>query len=158
MKITFVPKQSLGTRKIGRLGMNEHEQAFVKKFISAQRQDRYFSLLSSARRRSKFRNRISHALFFDLDRRYLYEVNDLAPDITDSIRHLLSGNGSESLCHVMCDDADLDGKEMTFEEAECQWDALCGIIISIVPGQLVYYRPERPNKNYVLLRKHSNHP
>jgi hypothetical protein len=41
----------------------------------------------------------------------------------------------------------------TRAEAEARWDALCGILISVVPGKLVVYRPERPNDNYLLFKE-----
>ena len=132
--------------------MNEHEQAFVKEFISTPRRDRYAGLLSSEKRRSIFRNRIAHALVRDLDARYLFEEDNLAPGTADTIRRLIQAKEKNSLCLVMCEDTALDGQEMTLEEAERQWDSLCGIVISVVPGKLVYYRPERPSSNYVLLK------
>jgi hypothetical protein len=134
--------------------MNEHERAFVKEFITPRRRDRYFQLLSAVKRRGKFRNRIAHALVLDLDSRYLHEEDDLAENIANTIRHLLERAGhANASCYVMCENATLDAQEMTLGKAEAEWDALCGIIISVVPGNLVYYRPERPGKNYVLLKE-----
>jgi len=133
--------------------MNEHEQAFVKEFISPQRRDRYIGFFSSTKRRSKFRNRIAHALLRDLDARYLFEEDKLVLTTANAVRHLLQSKQRNTRCYVMCEDTALDGQEMTLEEAERQWDSLCGIIISIVPGKLVYYRPERPSENFILLKE-----
>jgi hypothetical protein len=134
--------------------MNLHEQALVTEFISAHRRDRYLLLLSSAKRRGTFRNRIAHALLWDLDARYLHEENNLATNLANAIQRLLERAGKANApCHVMCEDTALDGQEMTLGEAEQRCNGLCGIIISVVPGKLVYYRPEPPSKNYVLLKQ-----
>ena len=133
--------------------MNEHEKAFVNEFISAQRRERYFGFLASNKRRKILRNRIAHALFHDLDARYVYEENNLTADTANTIQRLLKASEENPLCYVMCEDQALDGQELTPYEAERRWGALSGIVISVVPGQLVYYRPERPSDNYVLLKR-----
>jgi hypothetical protein len=133
--------------------MNEHEQAFVAAFVLSERRERYFSLLSSVKRRAKFRLRIAHHLVHDLDSRYLYSEDNLPEEVSIKIRRLLEHLGQLSVTsYIMCEDSALDGQEMTLGKAEAEWDALCGIIISVIPGKLVYYRPERPNENYVLLK------
>jgi hypothetical protein len=134
--------------------MNEHEQAFIASFVSSARRERYFHLLSSAKQRTKFRFRMAHALARDLDARYLYVEDQLPPDVSDLIRRLLKQvGGLNAQCYIMCENIPLDGQEATIAGAERQWDSLSAIIISVVPGALAYYRPERPNKNYVLWRE-----
>lgn len=133
--------------------VNEHEQAFVQELVLPHRRDKYLHLMSSAKHRSKFRNRIAHALIRDLDSRFLYDEDKLPDEAVKKIHRLLGQVASlKAQCYIVCEDEILDGEEMTLGQAEARWDALCGIIISVVPGKLVYYRPERPGKNYVLLK------
>jgi hypothetical protein len=133
--------------------VNEHEQAFVQEFVLSQRRNRYIHLLSSAKKRRTFRNRMAHALVGDLDSRFLYDEDALPDDAKKRIDRLLNQFGRSSApCHTMCEVEMLDGQDLTLGEAEAKWDFLSGLIISVVPGKLIYYRPERPNKNYVLLK------
>jgi hypothetical protein len=134
--------------------VNQHEQAFVTEFISSARRDRFILLLSSPKQRRKFRDRIAHALIHDLDPRYAHHEGSLPANLAGKIDRLFRKvDQSGARCSVMCEDESLDGREMTFAEAEARWDALCGILISVVPGKLVVYRPERPNDNYLLFKE-----
>jgi hypothetical protein len=133
--------------------MNEHEQGFVARFVSSPRRERYFHLLSSAKQPTKFHLRTAHALGRDLDARYLYVEDELLPDVSNLIRRLLDQvGGLNAKCYIICENIPLDGQQTTLAEAERQWDSLSAIIISVVPGKLVYYRPERPSENYILWR------
>jgi len=93
---------------------------------------------------------MAHALVDDLDSRYVHDESSLPEDVAKEVRHLL---GQARECYIMSEDRTLDGHEMTLGQAEAKWDALVAIMISVVPGKLVYYRPERPSKNYVLLKQ-----
>jgi hypothetical protein len=109
--------------------------------------------MSSPKQRSKFSNRIDHALIRDLDSRFLYYQDALPDDKAKRIRRLLGRAGQlQAQCHVMSSDGTIDGQDMSLGQAEAEWDWQAGILISVVPGKLVYYRPERPSKNYVLLK------
>ncbi len=97
---------------------------------------------------------MTHALARDLDAKYLYVEDELPSDVSDLIRRLFKQvGGINACCYIMSENIPLDGQVTTLVKAEGQWDSLSAIIISVVPGRLVYYRPERPNKNYVLWRE-----
>lgn len=128
--------------------MNEHESAFVNAFVLSNRRARYLSLLDSGKGQSKFRDRLSGALLRDLDRRYLFKDEDVASGAATLIREL----GGNPVSFVWAEDPDLHRKFMTLDAAMSSWDSLSGIVISILPGRLAYYRPERFSSNYTLFR------
>jgi hypothetical protein len=109
--------------------------------------------MSSTKQRSKFRNRIAHALIDDLDSRFVYDEDSIPDDAVKKLHPLLVQVGKlRAQCYIMCEVETLDRQQMTLERAEAEWDSLSGIIISVVPGRLIYYRPERPSTNYVLFK------
>lgn len=114
--------------------------------------ERYVGLLMSPKRRGIFRDRICHALIHDLDPRYVFLENELPEEISRSVRSVMAKVPADSKCSVMSEYSDLDGLEMTLDEAERRWDAMSAILISVVPGQLVYYRPEPISQNYILFK------
>jgi len=133
--------------------MNEHEKQFVASFVVSKRRERFFAFFSSPKKRAKLIGRLAHTLLNDLDERYVYVEDKLPKSEADRIRRLAqSVNGTGRECYVLAEQQELDGKELSFDQAQSDWDKLSAIIISVIPGKLAFYRPERPSDNYVLLR------
>jgi hypothetical protein len=133
--------------------VNEHEQAFVQEFILLHRRDRYIQLFGSSKKRSKLRDRLAHALVRDLDPRHVYDERAMPDAVAKELSRRLRRAGElEAPCYVMSEDVTLDEQDMTLGQAEKDWDTLSAIVISVLPGKLAFYRPERPSKNYVLLK------
>lgn len=129
--------------------MNEHEHAFVTAFIVAERRERYLTLLSNPKRRAKILNRLNHHL--DFNRSLATELGYGSPD---SLAEFLEAKGAKATCYVIADNRKLDGQELPLAEA-C-WHAFTdgfGIVLSCVPGQLAFYRPEAPGPGFILERK-----
>jgi hypothetical protein len=134
--------------------MNEHERAFVVSFMLPKRKERYLGFLSSHKHRSKFIGRMAHKLLDDLDERYVREQEKLSKTEAERIQHLIyAADESGRVCYVVSEQPELDGKEMSFDQAQSGWDQSSAIIISVIPGKLAFYRPERPSEDYVLLRE-----
>ena len=56
--------------------------------------------------------------------------------------------------YVFSADPDVDGLQMTIEEAQSAHDASDrGAVVSVVPGKLAYYCPESPEGHYILFRE-----
>lgn len=128
----------------------EHEQAFVRAFIVADKQERYLTKLASSRRRRDITQRLYHNL--DYDPRYVAQVparEQTAQDILALLRKL----GAPESCHAIAADIELDGKDLPLEKAlERVVGVVDGAILSCVPGVLAYYESEDLKGRYILSR------
>jgi hypothetical protein len=129
----------------------EHEQGLAL-FISPEWRTRFRESLSDAPRRKKLLNKLHH--FRHLDMRFAQEVP--SRDQSSSIVGVqLRERGAPRGCHILSNDADLDGREMTLDEALSElldrgsWQST---FVSCVPGQLAYFHDEEVENRFILER------
>src|SRR5271155_5772570 len=129
--------------------MNEHELKFVMSFILKEKRGRYLELLSKPKRRSKILGRLNHTL--DIDYSFATPLHAIAefalPDLVISL-------GAGPTCHVIADACPFDGEEMAIgDAARVATLNQFGVLLSFIPGELVYYKPESPGPGFLLQRK-----
>lgn len=128
----------------------EHEDGLAR-FIAPGWRDRFRNGLGS-KRRDKILFQLDH--FRHLDARFLTPV-PTASQTSEYLRPELRRRGAPERVHVVSQDDDLDGKEMTLA------DALRVIVdgdgysafISCVPGKLAYFHEEEYENRYILQRR-----
>ena len=76
----------------------EHEQAMVKAFIVARKQQRWLDFLAKPKRREDILRTLSH--LHDLDERYLY-WRVPAPQLLPVILEMLQPRGAPEQCYVV---------------------------------------------------------
>lgn len=113
--------------------LNEHEAALIQAFIRPERQEMFIHRMSSDKRR-RFLDRLNHRFIDDLNPAFVKHRQDFS-------RRVL-GN-PESPCYLMADEQDYDARTVTVSEAfNILHAAYFGIIVSFIPGRLVYYKDE----------------
>lgn len=127
--------------------MKEHEQAFVRAFVVAGKQERYLAKLGSKRHRKEFLSRLHHNL--DYDPRLATQVPPSEQSSTGILERLCK-LGAPTQCYAIAADVTLDGRELPLKVA---LDAVVGmgsgVGLSCVPGVLAYYESEEMNGRYV---------
>jgi hypothetical protein len=130
--------------------VNEHEQAFVRAFVVADKQERYLAKLGSKRHREEFLSRLHHSL--DYEPKLATRVPP-AKQSSSGILELLRNLGAPSQCYAIAADVTLDGRELPLKDA---LDAVVGmgsgVVLCCVPGVLAYYESEETNSRFVLSR------
>ena len=125
---------------------SEHERALVQSFILPDRQERYLELLAKPERRRDITKTLAH--FKHLDMRFATKP----PHTTRDIVTVLLAKGAPETCHVISEDSDLDGKEISLIEGlETIHGRGVGTFLSCVPGRLAYFEAEEGR--WILERK-----
>jgi hypothetical protein len=126
--------------------MPPQEEATIRAFITPNRRPRWIQALNSPKRRRLFLDGLNHCP--DLDPRFAR----LLPPNADVVR-LLRDHGAPSICYLISDVAELDGRELPLVEAVQEVAAAgWGTIIGCVPGRLAYYRDEEGSRHFLLVR------
>jgi hypothetical protein len=127
----------------------EHEEALVRAFILPVRQSRYLELLLNPKRRKDVTKLLAH--FKHLDMRYAVPIpstHHLAPGIISLLKAKVAGN----ICHLVSEDDDLDGRQMTLEQAFAAiFGTGIGTFLSCIKGRLGYFEDEE--ENWILERE-----
>ena len=127
--------------------VNEHEIGFVSSFIIPERRERYLSLLCNPKRRGKLLDRLNHAQDIDLS-----HARQMPPGcLGKSVVILLESMGASESCYVIADASEMDGQTLPLGEA--LWRTSVhgfGVVLSLVPGRLCFYKPESPTPGYIL--------
>jgi len=127
--------------------MHPHEIALVNAFIAPNRRHRWLGSLASAKRRSKFLDKLNHCR--DIDERFAQMIPS-----NSRIEAILREHGAPTTCYVLSDMESLDGKEMALSEAISESElGGWGTIISCVPGRLAYYYDEQGERRMLLMRE-----
>lgn len=135
--------------------MNEQEKNFVEAFVVSDSRQRCLTLLASKKGRAKIRLALAHTFTSYLDERYIYPLDSLPIEVSRKSQAVLKKAGWTplSLCYVISDRSEADGREMTLSQAEEYHAHWYGIIIVLVPGQVAYYRTEGRDPDYLLFRE-----
>jgi hypothetical protein len=127
----------------------DHEEGLAL-FISHVHRARFRDSLENNKLRAKLRRRLAH--FEDwLDPSHVKYIPTSSPqEMADVLR--LKGAGTA--CHVVSEDADLDGSTMPLEAAlMAVLHDDYGALVSCVPGRLARYSGEAPNQTTALLER-----
>ena len=117
-----------------------HEEAFVKAFISLHRQERFLEIIANPKKRAKLLTQLYH--FNSLNPKFMVAIpsNQQSPS---GVVKLLMAKGAGPKCYVMSTNSRLDGKEVDLETAlEETVGSQEGTLISCVPGRLGYFEDE----------------
>ena len=131
-------------------GGSEHEQAMVKAFIVARKQQRWLDFLAKPKRRNDILSTLPH--LHDLDERFLLRVP--APQSTSVILEMLQERGAPEQCYVVSESAELDARTLPLREALGLIVGMSmGTLVSCIPGRLGYFEGEDPGARFILERR-----
>ena len=118
----------------------KHEEALVKAFIPAHRQERFLEIIAKPKKRAKLLTELSH--FKALNPKFMIAIPSNQQNPSDLVK-LLRAKGAGTKCYVMSENRDLDGQEVDLETALKETvGAQMGTLISCVPGRLGYFEDE----------------
>jgi hypothetical protein len=127
------------------------EEALIRSFVVAAKQERYVDFLAHPKRRRKATAALAH--FADLDSRWVVRLpsgQHTVPAITEFLRSL----GAGETCHVISESEALDGQRLPLGQA---LDAVIGhgmgTLLSCVPGRLAFFEGEGPKDRCILVRR-----
>src|SRR4029079_7906045 len=92
----------------------EHEEAFIRAFVRADRRSRFLEILRSSKGRAKFRASLAH--FRHLDARFAQLIPASKHNARD-IEAILHARSAPDTCHVLSESAALDGRDMLLGSA-----------------------------------------
>ena len=117
-----------------------HEEAFVKAFIPAHRQERFLEIIAKPKKRAKLLTELSH--FKALNPKFMFSIPPNQKNPAALVK-LLKAKGAGTKCYFMSENRDLDGREVDLETALKETvGAQMGTLISCVPGKLGYFEDE----------------
>jgi hypothetical protein len=120
------------------------EIAFIDAFIVSEKRDRLKELLSKGKRRMKMLQDLAH--FHHFDHRWYKPVTH-----TENLESVLRQKGAPSICHVISEDAGIDGKTLALSEAlNSIVGHGMGTILICIPDKLAYYEGEGPSSRGIL--------
>ncbi len=126
----------------------ETEEAFVRAFVTADKQQRYIDLLASPKRRGEVLARLDH--HFELNPATAFLI-PRADQSALSIERLLRQYGAPDHCHLISSSRDLDAVNLPLREAlESIVGRGVGTIVCCIPGALAYYEAEDQGQRFVL--------
>jgi hypothetical protein len=125
-----------------------HEEAFIRAFIVADKQERYVGLLASSKRRHGFLDRLNHHLDYDPA---LATPVPAGEQTASGIERLLRQRGAPDMCHtISCHEA-WDARELPLHEAlNLIVGFSVGTVLCCIPGKLAYYEAEDLRHRYIL--------
>ena len=117
-----------------------HDEALVKAFIPAHRQERFLEIIAKPKKRAQLLTELSH--FTALNPKFMVAIppNQQNPP---ALAKLLKAKGAGPTCYVMSENSRLDGQEVNLETALKETvGSQMGTLISCVPGKLGYFEDE----------------
>ena len=130
------------------------EEALIAAFIVRERRERMVTLLRNPKRRAKATASLAH--FRDLDQRWVVPIPSEA-QTPSAIEAALRRRGAGDLCHVISEDAAIDGKQLPLRSAlDLVVGTGFGSLLSCVAGALAYFEGEGPSERCILARMQSN--
>ncbi len=127
------------------------DEAVIRTFVDPAREERLIRFLSSPADRERLRQEIGHLR--ELHPSYRQPV---PPDrqTPEEIERLLRTLGAPDRCHLLSEDAELDGLELDLRDG-IEWVFGSGMatFVSCIPGRLAYFEGHSPTDRYVLERQ-----
>jgi hypothetical protein len=132
--------------------VHTHERGLAA-FLVPARAARFRATIGSERGREKIRARLPHHVR-DFDPRYATELSS-SLRVCD-IKELLRAEGAPTMCYVLSDDRDIDGRMLDLQEAldDIVFVYRAGLI-SCTPGRLALFSDEAPGGQWLLRRSRS---
>ena len=130
------------------IALHPAEDATLRTFVVAAKRDRLLTLFGSPKRRKQARDSLNHFAYWDA--RFAQPV-----DSSTEVLALLRKLGAPSECHVISDSPELDGRDMSLDEAvsACEGYSFASVLCC-VPGKLAFFYDEIAGpRNRVLLRR-----
>jgi hypothetical protein len=132
------------------MALNPHEEQFARAFIVPAKQERYLSMLESAKGRARLLAKFPHCRDLNMSHATLVPA---AQQNAEAIAKLLRQRGARDLCHVISADRDIDNRELPLEKALDEAVGMnMGTFISCIPGRLGYFEFEDLGERYILAR------
>ena len=130
------------------MALHPAEEATLRTFVVAAKRDRLLRLFGNPKRRRRALDVLNH--FDGWDDRFAQPVESSA-----DVLALLRNAGAPSECHVMSDSPELDGRDMTLDEAVSACEGFFfASVLCCVPGELAFFFDEVVAGRYrVLLRR-----
>jgi hypothetical protein len=132
------------------MALNPHEEQFARAFIVPAKQERYLSMLESAKGRARLLTKFPHCRDLNMS---LTTLVPAAQQNAEAIAKLLKQRGAPAMCHVISAYRDIDNRELPLEKALEEAVGLnMGTFISCIPGKLGYFEFEDLGERYILAR------
>ena len=129
-----------------------HEESLIKAFFLPGRRKRALLQLASTIKRSQFLNRLPNLGFDFLDERFVRPL-DVETHSISSVLETFKSEGAPRSCYVISKWKDIDCRETPLHDALLKvFESHAGTILSIIPGRLGYYKGEKTDKRYILIR------
>ncbi|HSH58785.1 MAG TPA: hypothetical protein VK988_03915 [Acidimicrobiales bacterium] len=124
------------------------EQATVRAFVIPERRDRWLQGLRSRKQRTKITDRLPHC--DDFEPRHMHRVPK-GEQTPSGVFTELTRRGAPSVCHIISEDNDIDGKDLPLDDALADVVGRgYGTLLICLPGRLAYYESEEQYERYIL--------
>jgi hypothetical protein len=117
----------------------------IEKFVRKEKQSRYKQFISSDKNRRKFVRELSHFKDFKLE--MFEEIKGNQGDII--LRQLKLIKGDRNNCYVISENAVIDQKQLSIEEAISFLDSDLATILVFGKAEMIYYEGESPNNKFI---------
>lgn len=133
--------------------IQEHEEALIRVFIKKERRERYRTQLNLIKKRPAFLDRLSHRFPDDIDAR-----SQQNPVLLADVNAEWTGQvTSDHPCVVLALEDRFDRRVIVVDALRSQLvDASFGILVSVIPGNLVFYSDELACEVIVLRNRARN--
>ena len=124
----------------------EHERGLAR-FLVGEWRARFRESLAPAKRRDTLRSQLPHLTH--LDPRFATPTHESGRVLAAQLRE----KGAEDHCYLLSEDPDLDGRELSLEEALAaiaDSGSPHATFISCVPGKLAYFHGKESGDRYLL--------
>ncbi len=125
-----------------------HEQELIAAFVLPEKRTRYLGFVSHSKRRKTLLDGLLYSFVFVPS--CVVQIPTAEQD-PNGIAKLLRASGAGTVCHVISELRELDGREMELREA---LDLIVGsnmaTILSCLPGRLAYFEAEGKRHRYIL--------
>ena len=124
----------------------EHERGLAR-FLVGEWRARFRESLAPAKRRDTLRSQLPHLTH--LDPRFATQTHESGRVLAAQLRE----KGAEDHCYLLSEDPDLDGRELSLEEALAaiaDSGSPHATFISCVPGKLAYFHGKESGDRYLL--------
>jgi hypothetical protein len=127
------------------------EEALIRNFVVAEKQERYVNFLAHPKRRRKATDAFAH--FHDLDPRWVVQIPS-GEHHAETVARTLRSLGAGDTCHVISESRALDGQRLPLDQALAAVIGHgMGTLLSCVPGRLAYFEGESPKDRCILVRR-----
>ena len=131
------------------MALHPVEEATLRAFVVAAKRDRLLTLFGNPKRRRQALNVLDH--FDGWDKRFAQPLESTA-----NVLVWLRKAGAPSTCHVISNEAELDGRDLPLDEAVSACEVFpFASVLCCVPGKLAFFYGEvyAPRERVLLQRR-----